>query len=298
MKRTHLKQVSAAVIGAFLLAPAAWSADNTAQKNPPAPAAQRDMAPATQPAQRDAAPATAHRDNSYSDRARMKTWTDEQTQLKNALKIGQDKGFYKQALEQRGYMITSVNDDRPDYVEYEVVKGSDTYEVKIDFDKPNGKAKKIDVDPNLWRTDATKAALSGKRVAPGAAATTAAAPAPGANVNTKDRPMASNTPPANAAEYSDRTRVKNWSGEKDKLKAALKPGQDKNYYANELKRMGYQITSVNEAEADSVEYEVVKGRDSYEVQIDFNKSGKATDVDVHANMWQAEATERALEGKR
>lgn len=303
MKRTHLKQISAAVIGAFLLAPAAgWAADNTATKN--APAANTAQRETTQPVQRDAVPPATQRDaTSYSDRARMKTWSDEQTQLKSALKLGQDKNFYKQALEQRGYQITSVNDDKADYVEWEVVKGSDTYEVKVDFDKSTGKAKKVDIDPNLWRTDATKAALAGKRTPASTAAgtapaaTTAAAPAPGANVNTKDRPHAMTTPPA-SGNYSDRSQMKTWTSEKDKLKSSLTAGKTKDFYADQLKKMGYQITSVNDSEADYVEYEVVKGKNSYEVQIDFDKSGKAKDVDVHANMWQAESTERALEGKR
>jgi hypothetical protein len=40
-----------------------------------------------------------------------------------------------------------VNADRPDYVEYEIVKGNDTYEVQIDIDKNSGKATRVDVAP-------------------------------------------------------------------------------------------------------------------------------------------------------
>jgi hypothetical protein len=79
------------------------------------------------------------------------------------LKPGQDKNTYRRELEKLGYQITSVNYDRPDYLEYEIVKGNNSYEVQIDFDKNSGKASKVDVDPNLWRTDATKAALRGKK---------------------------------------------------------------------------------------------------------------------------------------
>ena len=88
-------------------------------------------------------------------------------------------------------------------------------------------------------------------------------------------------------------RMKTWSGEKDKLQKMLAVGHDKAWYAAELKKMGYQVTSVNENEKDYVEYEIVKGDETYEVQIDMaNNMGKK--VDVTTNMWQSEATEKAL----
>jgi len=58
-----------------------------------------------------------------------------------------------------GWKITSVNYDKPDYVEYEIVKGHDTYEVQMDVDKNSKKATKVDVTTNAWKTDATKQAL-------------------------------------------------------------------------------------------------------------------------------------------
>ena len=58
--------------------------------------------------------------------------------------------------------------DKADYAEYEVVKGSDSYEVQIDFDK-GGKARKVDVAANVWKADATERAL---KSGPSAAATT------------------------------------------------------------------------------------------------------------------------------
>jgi hypothetical protein len=44
-----------------------------------------------------------------------------------------------------GWQITSVNYDKPDYVEYEIVKGGNSYEVQIDFEKNSRKATKVDV---------------------------------------------------------------------------------------------------------------------------------------------------------
>ena len=121
----------------------------------------------------------------------------------------------------------------------------------------------------MWRTDTTKHAMrTGKATA--ATKTNAA-----------------------GTMYSDRANSKNWSGEKEKLEQSMAPGKDLAYYTGELKKMGYQITSTNDKKKDYVELEVVKGRDSYEVQIDMD-GGKAKKVDVTGNMWQTEATEKAL----
>ena len=62
-----------------------------------------------------------------------------------------------------GWKITSVNYDKPDYAEYEIVKGDQTYEVQIDFDKNSHKATKVDVATNAWKADSTENALKSKR---------------------------------------------------------------------------------------------------------------------------------------
>jgi uncharacterized protein YmfQ (DUF2313 family) len=207
----------------------------------------------------------------YSDREMRKTYEDEEKKLEQALKPGQDKKAYRRELEKMGYQITSVNYDRPDYVEYEVVRGNNSYEVQIDFDK-SGKAAKVDAAPNLWRTDATKAALRGKK---------------------SEYPKGTT---ANPERYSDRDRRKAYDNEEEKLEKALKTGESKDFYRKQLEEMGSKITSVNADRADYVEYEIVKGSDTYEVQIDLDRnSGKASKVDVAPNMWHAEATEKALE---
>jgi hypothetical protein len=91
----------------------------------------------------------------------MKTSKDSEDKLEQALKTGEEKDFYRR-LEKMGWKITSVNYDKPDYVEYEIVKGDDSYEVQIDFDKNSRKANKVDVALNAWKTDATKQALEEK----------------------------------------------------------------------------------------------------------------------------------------
>jgi hypothetical protein len=94
-------------------------------------------------------------------------------------------------------------------------------------------------------------------------------------------------------QYSDRDRRAGWEKGKEALESALKPGQDKNFYRRELEKLGWKITSVNYDKPDYVEWEIVKGDQTYEVQVDF-KDNKASKVDVTTNMWKAKATEEAL----
>src|SRR4029453_1332757 len=101
----------------------------------------------------------------YSDRDRSKAVKSEEEKLEQALKTGEEKGFYRRELEKMGWQITSVNYDKPDYLEYEIVRGDQSYEVQMDFDKNSHKANKVDVTFNPWATDATKQALkNGKKV--------------------------------------------------------------------------------------------------------------------------------------
>ncbi len=211
----------------------------------------------------------------YSDRQRMVPWNGDKEGLTQALKVGASKADYVKIIADAGFTITAINKEKPDYLEYEVVKGAHSYEVQIDLDKTTHMGSKVDVDSNLWRADATKEAMrSGKAV------------------------MATK-PLANGDLYSDRAYRKGWTNEKEKLEKSLALGKDVAYYTGELKKMGYQITSTNDKEKDYVEMEIVKGRDSYEVQIGLDDAGKAKKVDVAANMWQSEATEKALaKGKK
>lgn len=232
------------------------------------PVAAQAAGPAADAARTAPAAGTAPERMTSSDRAQMKTWNDDKQRLQSELQTGQTKAWYPKALNERGYTVTSINADTADKVEYEVVKGKQSYEVQIDFDR-SGKSTKVDVATNMWRTEATKQALAGKTV-----------------------PAATRFESGNES-YSDRARMKAWTGEKERIEKALATGHDKAWYDQQLRQMGYQVTSVNDAEKDYVEYEVVKGRDSFEVQIDFD-ANKAKKVDVTTNVWQSEATERAL----
>ena len=95
----------------------------------------------------------------YSDRDRSKAVKNDKEKLEQALKTGEEKAFYRRELGKMGWKVTSVNYDKPDYVEYEIVKGDQSYEVQIDLDKNSHKATKVDVAYNAWQTDATEKAL-------------------------------------------------------------------------------------------------------------------------------------------
>jgi uncharacterized protein YmfQ (DUF2313 family) len=213
--------------------------------------------------------------NRYSDRDHMKNAKDSEDMLERALKTGESKDFYRRELEKMGWMITSVNYDKPDYLEYEIVKGNDTYEVQIDFDKNSNKATKVDVALNAWQADATDKVLKDKKKVAYPSKTT-----------------------ANPERYSDRDRMKSGKDTKEKLEQALKTGESKDFYRRELEKMGWKVTSVNYDKADYVEYEIVKGDDSYEVQIDVDKnSRKSTKIDVTTNAWKTDATKQALKSQ-
>jgi uncharacterized protein YmfQ (DUF2313 family) len=207
----------------------------------------------------------------YSDRDRMKSSRSNEDRLEKALKTGEEKDFYRRELEKMGWQITSVNYDKPEYVEFEIVKGDDSYEVQIDFDKNSHKATKVDVAMNVWKTDATENALKGQKA---------------------EYPKKTTE---NPSRFSDRDRMKSSKSDKDRLENALKTGEEKDFYRRELEKMGWQITSVNYDKPEYVEYEIVKGDQTYEVQIDFdNNSRKAKKVDVTMNAWKADATKKAL----
>lgn len=219
--------------------------------------------------QRDVREADSRRDGSrFSDRDRTADWTRDKEAVERALKTGEGKDFYRRELEKMGFVITAVNHDKPDYVEWEIVKGDNSYEVQIDL--KGGKATKVDVTTNMWRADATKQAMQGKKVAAAG---------------------------RGDARFSDRDRRAGWKKGSEALERALKPGQDKEFYRRELEKMGYKITATNQDKPDYVEWEVVKGEDTYEVQLEM-AGGKAKKVDVTTNLWQADATDRALANRR
>ena len=85
------------------------------------------------------------------------------------------------------------------------------------------------------------------------------------------------------------------TNEKDRLEMLLTKGMTAAEYMSRVQALGYAITARNDQARDHVEYEIVKGRHSYEVKIRLDElTGKARDVNVTSNLWQADGTEAAL----
>ena len=203
--------------------------------------------------------------------ARAAEFKNEKDQLETKLQAATGRADYAKILQQNGWRISSINADKPDYLEYEIVKGDHSYEVQLDFKDNAPKASKVDVTTNLWRTDATKRMLADNNYKPSG-------------------PLVADP----EGRYSDRRYMKGWTDEKDQLEKALSGSMKDAAVKSKLEQMGYKITSVNDKDADYAEYEIVKGDHSYEVQVDLDPKTRMTkNVDVTSNLWEADSTERA-----
>lgn len=202
-------------------------------------------------------------------------WESEKQRLEQMLGVGKEKAAYRADLERAGYWITSINADTPTRLEYEIVKGANSYEVQFAF--RDNRATKVDVTTNVWKAASTKDALAGR---------TTTYRYPSGVARDADR-------------ISDAARNRSWMDEKGRIEAQLGVGRDRGYYKSALERMGFKVTSVNENDPRNLEYEVVRGDTTYEVQVSFDAaSGKSTRVGVSPNMWEAETTERVKGDKK
>jgi len=86
-----------------------------------------------------------------------------------------------------------------------------------------------------------------------------------------------------------------WQKGQVELQKQLAPGAPAADYRKKIEDLGYKITSTNYNNEDYLEYELVKGDMTWEVQIDVDdKTHKATEVKAVTNMWKTDATEQAL----
>jgi len=86
-----------------------------------------------------------------------------------------------------------------------------------------------------------------------------------------------------------------WNQGQAELQKQLAPGAPAADYRKKIEDLGYKITSTNYNTDDYLEYELVKGDMTWEVQIDVDdKTHKATEVKAVTNMWKTDATEQAL----
>jgi hypothetical protein len=79
--------------------------------------------------------------------------------LEGILPAGEGPDWYWTRMENAGYEVTSINYERDDYVEYEVVKGEDSYEVQLELDSESGKVAGVEITSNPWPASSTKEVL-------------------------------------------------------------------------------------------------------------------------------------------
>lgn len=190
-------------------------------------------------------------------------WNQAQAELQKQLAPGAPAADYRKKIEGLGYQITSTNYNTADYLEYELVKDNMTWEVQINVDDATKKATKVDVVTNVWKTDATEAALG--------------------------RTTAAHNTPVYRNPYSerDRTSVSRLIKELE----ALPVGQGKQFYKDALSKHGYSVTRINTDDADELSLEAVKGANSVEFNVAFNeKTGKSTSVDADSIWFESQST--------
>lgn len=246
----------------------------------PPPAAGRPMADA-QPDMRsdmrsDARP-DARPDAARLPMAQGDTAADKAA-LQQALQQARSRDDLQRILDQQGWQIAHVNKDEADEVELEIVKGNQSYEVEMSLAGGGSTVEEVDVKENFWRASETKRAME-RGSAATTAATTAGTQAPSAS--------------ADGRRYSDSNYRQEWTDQKQRIEQALQPGQPADSYRARLEQMGWQVTSVNERGSDRMEYEIVRGDQSYEVQIELDpRTQMGRSVDVSTNTWESNATER------
>jgi hypothetical protein len=210
-------------------------------------------------------------------------WHQGLAELQKNLPPGQPADVYHKKLEELGYEITSTNYNKPDYLEYEVVKGDQAWEVQIDVDDATHKATKVDVVRNMWKTDATKQALEhNERMAGGDEST----------YSERHRPVA-----MRGNQYSDRDR--STTSQLVKEIEALPLGRDKQFYKDALRKRGFEISRVDKDADDELYLEAVKNGHSVKVDIDFDEdTGKSTKIDASSLWAESESTTRTREAQK
>jgi hypothetical protein len=194
---------------------------------------------------------------------------------------------YKEKLKQLGYKIISINYNNSDYLEYEVVRGDQTWEVQIDVDEDTGKATQIDIAQNAWKTDATTAALQEDLSRTAATETGVASDHPTTTrrtMNTRNN------------QYSDRDR--STTDQLVRELDTLPVGHNKEFYKNMLRQRGYEITKVNKDDNDEMNVEAVKDGNSVQLEVSFDENtAQSTEIDASTLWAESESTTRTREAQ-
>jgi len=208
-------------------------------------------------------------------------WNEGQAELQKNLAPGMAADSYRRKLEQLGYKVTATNYNNPDYIEYEVVKGNQTWEVQIDVNEDTRRVTDVEIAQNIWKTEATETALAQSREMDRTASSSAQ------TERQRTRAMRNN-------QYSDRDRAS--VDQMVRELEGLSLGRDKQYYKEALRQRGYEITKVNEDDTDVLALEAVKDGRSVQMEVDFDEeTGRSTEVDASSLWAESEATTRERE---
>jgi hypothetical protein len=222
-------------------------------------------------------PAVASARSASSER-----WHQGQADLQKNLPPGQPADVYRKKMEDLGYKVTATDDKKANFEEYELVKGDQTWKVKINVDDSTHKATKVNVTSNMWKSDATKQELERPKSTAG---------------STPSSSTMRNTAANRNDQYSARDRATS-----DQLINELKSlpvERDKQFYKEALRQRGYDIARVDKDEKDELELEAVKNGHSVKMDVAFNSdTGKSTKVDASSLWAESESTSRTREAQQ
>ncbi|WP_319783730.1 hypothetical protein [Oceanisphaera sp. IT1-181] len=217
---------------------------------------------------------TDPKEHVWQDRMGLENYDLQRVALEKDLIGSETVEQLRSRLQKAGYRLTAINQESDSGVEYEVVKGDHTFEVKSEVS--DGKLKDLEVTNNIWRADSTKRALKD------------------ADYDASDVTFDKEHP----GRYSDAQFADTWAQEKEALAAAMPVGKKFDDYKKILEDRGYQITSINDVDDDDVEFEIVKGDHSFEVNLERDDDTQVVnEVEVSNNIWHSEETEKALDKK-
>ena len=208
----------------------------------------------------------------WSDRQQMPGYAREKQALQESLEVVSTVDLLNRAIADRGYLVTAINEQSGDRVEYEIAKANRSYEIAAEL-ATSGAVSSVFVSSNIYPALSTRKALADNNY----------------------RVDALIYDKSTGALYSDSRYLKAWNSDKEMLRDRLTKGMALSDYESQLSALGYKITSINDLEEDYVEFEVVKGDQSYEVQLDLVEGGRmVSNVEIDSNIWKSEATEEAL----
>jgi hypothetical protein len=221
-------------------------------------------------------------------------WNRGQAELQKEIVPGMASDTYRRKLKDLGYKITSTNYNNPDYLEYEVVKGDQTWEVQIDIDEDTNKATEVDIAQNVWQTDATRSMIRENqqmaRTNPARVDTPADIHTTANATETRRRMALRNN------QYSDRDRTNTDQLIRDL--ETLPVGRSKEFYKTTLRQRGYEISKINKDDADELDLEAVKDGNSVQMEVDFDEdTGRSTEVDASTLWAESESTTRTREAQ-